>query len=243
MFIAGEYYLPLYFQAVEEASPIRSGVLILPFILSETAMGVMIGVLIHKTGRYLELMWIGMILMTIGFGMFIHLDATSPLSQIVGFQIVAGLGSGMLFEPPLIAIQAHVSQQDVATATATHGFILALATSISVVVGGVIFQNGMLHSGPALRSAGLNMDVVQDFAGDDAAANVMAISTISDTAQKLVVKEAFASSLRNMWILYTCVSFLGVVASAFVKRRVLSKEHVETRTGLVIEKPPAAVGG
>ncbi|KAI4168461.1 MAG: hypothetical protein LQ346_009047 [Caloplaca aetnensis] len=243
VFIAGEYYLPLYFQAVEEASPIRSGVLILPFILSETAMGVMIGVLIHKTGRYLELMWIGMILMTIGFGMFIHLDATSPLSQIVGFQIVAGLGSGMLFEPPLIAIQAHVSQQDVATATATHGFILALATSISVVVGGVIFQNGMLHSGPALRSAGLNMDVVQDFAGDDAAANVMAISTISDTAQKLVVKEAFASSLRNMWILYTCVSFLGVVASAFVKRRVLSKEHVETRTGLVIEKPPAAVGG
>ena len=63
-------------------------------------MGVIVGVLIHKTGRYLELMWIGMLLMTVGFGLFIHLDATSPLIQIVGFQLVAGLGSGMLFEPP-----------------------------------------------------------------------------------------------------------------------------------------------
>ncbi|KAL8922158.1 MAG: hypothetical protein Q9208_005353 [Pyrenodesmia sp. 3 TL-2023] len=241
VFIAGEYYLPLYFQAVEEASPIRSGVLILPFILSETAMGVAVGVLIHKTGRYLELMWIGMVLMTIGFGMFIHLDSTSPLIQIVGFQLVAGLGSGMLFEPPLIALQAHVSQQDTATATATHGFILALATSISLVVGGVVFQNGMLRSGSALRSAGLSTENIQHFSGDDAAANVMVISTLPDTTQKLAVKDAFASSLRNMRILYTCMSFLGLAASAFVKRRELSKEHVETRTGLVIEKAPVAV--
>ncbi|KAI4219127.1 MAG: hypothetical protein L6R36_008544 [Xanthoria steineri] len=238
VFIAGEYYLPLYFQAVEEASPIRSGVLILPFILSETVMGVMVGFLIHRTGRYLELMWIGTVLMTVGFGLFIHLNATSSLVEIVVSQIVAGIGSGLLFEPPLIAIQAHVAQDDTATATATFGFTMNMAMSISIVVGGVIFQNSMQDSASMLSVAGLSTEIVHKFAGDDAAANVMVISTIADAGQKNAIKGAYTSSLRNMWILYTCVSFLGIVASIFVQRRELSKEHVETRTGLIKKDDP-----
>ncbi|KAL8800250.1 MAG: hypothetical protein Q9182_005306 [Xanthomendoza sp. 2 TL-2023] len=232
VYIAAEYYLPLYFQAVGQASPIRSGVLTLPFLLSQTVMGMASGFLIHRTGRYLELIWVGMLLMTIGFGLFIHLDAVSSIGEIITFQIVAGLGSGLLFEPPLIAIQAHVSQDDTATATATFGFTLNLATSISVVVGGVIFQNGMHNQNTILHAAGLPNDIVQQFVGGDAAANVMVIGTVSNTAHKFAIEEAFASSLRDMWILYTCVGFVGVVASAFVEKRELSKDHVETKTGI-----------
>lgn len=224
--------MPLYFQSVRQASPIRSGVLMLPYMLSQTVMGVMAGVLIHKTGRYLELMWIGMALMTIGFGLFIHLDVVSPLSEVVGFQFVAGLGSGLVFEPPLIAIQAFVSQRDTAAATATCGFVLGLATSISVVVGGVLFQNGMQLQEPKLRAAGLSATITDQFSGRDAAANVMLIGNITETSSKLAVKGAYAWSLRNMWILYTCVSFLGLIATAFIEKRELSKEHVETKTGI-----------
>ncbi|KAL8754227.1 MAG: hypothetical protein Q9199_004495 [Rusavskia elegans] len=238
VFIAGEYYMPLYFQAVGEASPIRSGVLILPFILSETVMGIMVGLLIHRTGRYLELMWIGTLLMTVGFGLFIHLNVTSSLVEIVASQIVAGIGSGLLFEPPLIAIQAHVAQDDTATATATYGFTMNMAMSISIVVGGVIFQNSMQNRGSTLSAAGLSTEIVHKFAGDDAAANVMAISTVTDAAQKFAIKEAYAGSLRNMWILYTCVAFLGIVASIFLEKRELSKEHVETKTGLIRKGDP-----
>lgn len=241
MFIGGEYYLPLYFQSVNEASPVRSGVLILPFILSETAMGIVTGIVIHRTGRYLELMWVGMSLMAIGFGLFIHLDATSPLSQIVGFQIVGGLGSGLMFLPPLIAIQAHVSQEDTATATATLGFVRILGSSISVVTGGVLFQNGMQVRAPSLRAAGLSADIVKQFSGSDAAANVIRIGMLDDYSQKLAVKEAFAWSLRNSWILYTCMAFIGLVATAFVGKRELSREHVETKTGIQERKTEEAV--
>ncbi|KAL8933684.1 MAG: hypothetical protein Q9211_005645, partial [Gyalolechia sp. 1 TL-2023] len=238
VFIAGEYYMPLYFQAVGEASPIRSGVLTLPYILPQTVMGVFVGVVIHKSGRYLEVMWIGMVLMTVGFGLFIHLDAVSPLAQIVGFQVVAGLGSGLLFEPPLIALQAHTSQQNIASATATYGFTLNLATSASVVVGGALFQNGMQHRSSALQHAGLSAELIHRFSGGDAAANVLSIGTIPDPAQKFAVKEAFAWSLRNIWILYTCTSFLGLVASAFVDKRELSKDHEETVTGIKSAEAP-----
>lgn len=236
VFIAGEYYMPLYFQSILSASPIRSGVLTLPFILPETIMGILVGVSIHKTGRYLSPLYAGTLLMTIGFGLFIHLNATSSLVEIVLVQIIAGLGSGMLFEPPLIALQAHTLQKDVATATATFGFTLNLAMSISVVVGGAVFQNSMRQRRSSLLASNLPTPLVEKFAGSDAAANVVSISTISDRGQKAAVKEAFAWSLRNMWILYTCISFLGLVASVFVEKRELSREHVETVTGIRSEK-------
>lgn len=199
-------------------------------------MGITCGVIIHRTGKYLEVQWVGSALLTLGFGMLINLNATSPLSQIVGFQILAGLGSGLLFEPPLIALQAHVSQDDTATATATLSFIRNLGMSMSIVIGGVIFQNGMHIQSKNILSAGVPVDVANHFSNGDAAANVDKISTIADFAQKIAVKEAYAWSLRNLWILYTCISFVGLVATAFVAKRKLSKEHVETRTGLQKEE-------
>ena len=235
MHVGGEYYLPLYFQSVKQASPIRSGALILPLILSQTVTGIASGILIHRTGRYVEIMWIGSAVLTIGFGMLVHLNATSPLGQIIGFQIIGGLGSGVLFGAPLIALQAHVSQDDTATATATYSFLRNLGSSMSVVLGGVVFQNGMHLQAAHMRDAGVSAGVVQLLSEGDGGANVQVIGTIVDLAQKLAIKEAFAWSLRNLWILYTCIAFVGFIATVFVGEKSLSKEHVETKTGLKAE--------
>jgi MFS family permease len=234
VFIAGEYYLPLYFQSVHEASPLHSGVLILPITVGEAVMGITAGVLIHRTGHYLELIYIGATMLTLGNGLYILFSATSSISMILSFQIITGIGAGLLFEAPLLALQALVSQNDTATATATLGFVRNLATSLSIVIGGVIFQNSMDLQILSLASPPINLpsNITNALAGGAAAANVMVVSTIVDPLQKIAVKEAFAWSLRNMWILYTCIAALGVLASAFIQRQVLSKEHVETRTGI-----------
>lgn len=237
VFIAGEYYLPLYFQSVRQASPLRSGLLILPITVTEALSGITTGIIIHQTGRYRELIWIGITLLTIGTGLYIHLGATSSIAMIVGFELVAGIGAGFLFEPPLIALQALVAQDDVATATATLGFVRNLATSMSIVIGGVIFQNGMDNQISELRSAGVPASVTDSLSGGDAAASVMIIKTIADPRQQFAVKQAFAWSLRNMWILYTSISAVGVVASLFIAKQVLSKVHVETKTGIKEEQP------
>jgi len=176
------------------------------------------------------------ILLTIGNGLYIHLNTKSSIAEIVSFETVAGIGAGLLFEPPLIALQALVSQEDTATATATLGFIRSIAASFSVVIGGVVFQNGMQSRAQSLRAAGLSADVTEKLSGGDAAANVFLIKTVSDLHQKLVIKEAFAWSMRNMWILYTCVSACGIVAGAFIAKRALSKDHVETKTGIPEQK-------
>lgn len=232
VFIAGEYYLPLYFQSVKEAKPIQSGLYILPLTVTEALAGLVTGFLIHRTGRYVEFMWIGMAFLTLGNGLFIYLGAQSSLGLVIGFEIINGIGAGLVFQPPLLAIQALAAQDDVASATATLGFVRDLSISTSIVVGGVVLQNSMDLRTPLLKAAGLPASIVAEFTGKDAVANVNRILTISDPAQRLVVKEAFAWSMRNMWILMTGVSACGVVAAIFVGKASLSKEHTETRTGI-----------
>ncbi|KAJ5755611.1 Efflux pump dotC [Penicillium manginii] len=238
VFIAGEYYIPLYLQSVKEASPMRSGVLTLPVVLAEAFSGMITGAIIHRTGRYLELVWIGLALMTIGTGLYISLDVDSSLGEIVGFQFLSGFGAGFLFQTPIIAIQAMVTQDETASATATLGFIRNMATATSIVIGGVVFQNSMGQRKSSLLATGMSESLAEQMTGDSAAASVEIIKTIENAAQLLAVKEAFAWSMRNMWILYTCMSGVGVFCSIFILKTHLNKEHVETVTGLDREKKP-----
>ena len=219
----------------------HSGLLLLPITVTTALAGITAGVIIHRTGRYCELIWAGMTLLTVGLGLFVHLSATSPLGEIIAFEIFTGIGAGLLFQPPLMALQAVTEQDDVATATATLSFVRSLATSMSVVIGSVVFQNGMDLQVPALSAAGLPANIIQALSGGAAAANVMLIGTLMNPTQKMAVKQAFSLSMRNIWILGTSISACGVIASTFITRQVLSEEHVETKTGIK-KKQPVAIG-
>ncbi len=170
--------------------------------------------------------------MTLGTGLYINFRTDTSVARIVGFQIIASIGTALLFQAPIIAIQNTVSQADTATATATFGFIRNLATSLSIMLGGVVFQNSMDARQTSLAAAGLSESVLEALSGDQAAANVEIIKSIQDAAQRQVVQDAFAWSLKNMFIIYTCVAAVAIVASAFIKQRHLSTEHTETKTGI-----------
>ena len=233
-YTASEYYLPLYFQSALEASPLKSGVLILPLNVTTAIAGILSGVFTNRTGRYLEPIRIGVLIMVLSNGLYMLFSASTSIARIVGFQIIAGIGQGLISEAPLIAVQALASQDDTATTTSTFGFTRSLSAALSVVIGGVIFQNSMDLKAASLSLPPVNLpkNVTDVLAGGRAAANVMIIGRIGDMRQRIAVKEAFVWSLRNMWIFTTCVAAIAVVASCFVRKNVLSKEHVETKTGL-----------
>ncbi|KAA6415833.1 MAG: major facilitator superfamily transporter [Lasallia pustulata] len=195
-FIAGSYFLPLYFQAVLGASPILSGVYLFPFVISLSLSSAAVGIFIRKTGQYLPPIYFGLFFMTLGFGLYIDLPAHPSWARIILYQIIAGLGVGPNFQSPLIALQSLVQPKDIATATATFGFTRNLASSISVVLGGVIFQNGMRKRRGALE-AGLPATVAAQLSGGEAGANTGVVKTLP-AAEKAVAAEAFADALRVM---------------------------------------------
>lgn len=227
-----EYYLPLYFQSVKGASPLQSGLLMLPMIITCAAGDILTGVFIHRVGRYRELIWAGTIFLTLGSGLYIMFGTASTLGEIIGFEIVFGIGFSLLLATPNTALQNSVSQADTATASATLAFLRSLATSLSTVLGGVAFQNGMSARRPALAASGLAAADLEALSGYGAAANVGLAASLADPAQRRAVQEAFAGSIRGMFVMYTGVAAVGMLASALVKQRRMGREHTETKTGL-----------
>lgn len=229
-FIAANYYLPLYFQSVLGATPLQSGIYLLPFALTIAVASTTTGILTRRTGRYLEPIRLGMALLAAGFGLFIALGPRASWAQIIAFQIIAGLGAGANIQTPLIALQTLTAARDNATATSTFGFIRGLAFSISVVIGGVVFQNGMEAQHGRLAVL-LGADVAGRLSGGNAGANVAVIATLPPALRE-IARGAFAHALRRMWIMYTCTAAVGFLASWFIGRQELSTVHEEVKTGL-----------
>ncbi len=84
-----------------------------------------------------------MTVMTLGFGLFIDLEPTANWTKIILFQIVAGIGVGPNFQSPLISPAERRRSARYCLRDRHLRLRCQLATSISVVIGGVVFQNGM----------------------------------------------------------------------------------------------------
>ncbi|KAG9234979.1 major facilitator superfamily domain-containing protein [Amylocarpus encephaloides] len=234
IYMSLEYYLPLFFQSARSLSPLHSGLLLAPLNTVSALSDIAMGLLIHRTGYYLPLIRIGTLLMLLGAGLFILFSPTTSLSIIVIIQIIFALGSGTLFQAPLIGLQAMVSQDDTATATSTFAFSRNIATCLAVVIGGVIFSNSMDIKVRTLSVAPISLgaDATALLANGKAAANVMVFDSIADVGQRVAIREAYAWSVRNIWFFITGVASVAVGASWCIRKAELGKEHTETKTGL-----------
>ena len=105
-----------------------------------------------------------------------------------------------------------------------------LATSVSVVIGGVVFQNQMQKQYPRLL-AELGPDTANLLTGGNAGASVGLVAKIPGHAGE-VARAAYWTSLRTMYIMYAAFAGFGLCISLFITSRKLSKQHEETRTGL-----------
>jgi hypothetical protein len=195
----------------------------------QAVTGFMAGFIIRRTGRYLPLIYLGMALTTLAFSLFTLLSDKSTIPAIIGLELLGGLGVGLVFQPPLIALQSFVHQDDVATATAFFGFIRSFSTSVSVVIGGVVFQNEMQSRQDMLQRL-LPGKVAKDFSGQSAAANVALIQSLNQ-GEAQIVKAAYSQSLSRMWILYACFAVTGLLMSFGIQNQTLRTELVDETSG------------
>ncbi|KAJ4018642.1 hypothetical protein NW752_005769 [Fusarium irregulare] len=230
VFMGVAYYFPLYFQAVLLASPLQSGIYLLPFILSISISAAITGAYIQFSGKYLLVSRIGLVIMTLGMGLMINLDMHLNWVKLATFQLLTGIGVGMNFEGPLLSVQAVVPHEDVAAATTSMGFTRTIATAISVVIGGVLFQNEMKAGNQVLVDK-LGPELAKLFDGASASASVDLVKTLPAESQ-LTVRATFFHALDKMWIMYTVLSSGGLLLSLFMRAQHLSKERKDAHLGI-----------
>ena len=230
VFIAGSYYLPLYFQTVLLATPILSGVYVLPMVLSLSVLSAVTGITIKKTGRYRELIVGGLFFLTLGYGLPIDLKPYADWPRIVLYQLIGGIGAGPIFQAPLVALQANIHPADVAAATATFGFLRQTSAAMSVVLGTVIYQNVLGQQMPhvsAVIGPQNTAAIAHSFSGSQAPL----IRSLPKSHQSAILP-AFNFTLSRMWIFYTAIAAAGLIISLFIRPVVLNKTHTVVKTGL-----------
>ncbi|KAI2626422.1 MFS general substrate transporter [Hypoxylon sp. NC1633] len=215
IFIANLYYLPLYFQTALGASPLLSGVYLLPVAVTLSVASSLTGVYISKTGRYRPPIYFGLVMLTLGTGLYINLQAYASWPRIIIYQIISGIGLGPVFHAPIIAIFSLTKPADIASAAAAFFFYRDTATAMSIVLGGVIFQNRMTSQSGQIAAV-LPSDVAGQIIGGETSGAIDVIPTLPE-AQRQVVVGVYTQSLRT---------------DVLISKQALSREHKIHKTGL-----------
>jgi hypothetical protein len=112
------YYLPIYFQSIDDVSPVESGVRNLAMILPITISIIATGVIMSKTGQAVPIQFVGAILATVGCALFYTFDVDTSSGKWIGYQLIAGFGFGSAWQCTILIVQASAEPQDISSATA-----------------------------------------------------------------------------------------------------------------------------
>jgi len=135
------YYLPLLFQAVKHHSATRSGIDILPFMLAIVIGSGVSGLTVSLFGNYWNFLVFGPWLASVGAGLLYTLHEHSSNGKYIGYQIIFGLGVGMVMQIPVVAIQANVDPEDLPQTTALVSFAQLFGGVLGIGVCGTVFAN------------------------------------------------------------------------------------------------------
>ncbi|KAK8150459.1 hypothetical protein G3M48_001932 [Beauveria asiatica] len=166
MFIAVTY-LPIYFQAIKNASALSSGIMVMPLILGFLIMSIISGMLTNITGYYNPSFFLCTVLASIGAGLTSTFGVNTPQSQWIGYQALLGFGIGFGLQQPIVCAQHVLSEPDVPFGVALINMMQMLGGAIFVAVAQNIFLNhlaeGVGNALPGYDTSGVLKGGLTDF--------------------------------------------------------------------------------
>ena len=217
-------YLVFWFQSVEVRTPLGSAFAILPIVIVSSFCAAIAPIIVSKFGRLKYIVSFGWLIAAIGTGLVSTLTAQSSSAQQDGFQVVEGIGMGILFTTLQLACQASQSQENVGMAVAIFTFIRSFGGTFGVAICGVIFEN-VFNQIISRRSVSIPSDYL--ISGSEAAQFVPMLPSIPSSVQ-YVFRYIYADSLRLVWWVMASAMALGFLVSLLARDISLKGKKVES---------------
>ncbi|TCD68656.1 hypothetical protein EIP91_010177 [Steccherinum ochraceum] len=206
------YYLPVYYRACKDASPIGSGVDLLGLSFSTAPVSIITGVSIAVTKRYRPQIWMSWCLTLIGLGLISTIDENTSRAKSIGFQILAGTGIGIMYSAAYFPVLAPLPVTQNAYALSGYVFIRTLFQVWGVTIGGAILQNELQNNLPqSILSSPLLLP------GESVAYTIIPLIPSLPQPEKDAVRHAFAQSLIVLWRVLIAISGVGLLISSLMK--------------------------
>ncbi|MCJ1397721.1 hypothetical protein MMC11_000917 [Xylographa trunciseda] len=164
----------------------------------------------------------------IGIGLFKLLNANSSMVAWVLFQIVAGLGSGMVLNTLLPAFQAPLPESDQAAATAAWAFIRNFGSIWGVAIPGAIFNSRCNALAYRITNPGAQAALATGQAYEHATAAFVG-SFAGDVQQQIV--GVYVDSLKTVWQVAIALSGLAFLL-VFLEKEVPMRTELDKEYGL-----------
>lgn len=135
------YYLPVWFQAIKDASAVESGLMTLATIISLVLGSVLSGAVTTRIGYYTPAMITAPILMSVGAGLITTFVPDTDRGKWIGYQVLYGFGLGCGMQAPSLAAQAVLKKEDISIGISLMFFSQQLGGAIFVAIGQNIFAS------------------------------------------------------------------------------------------------------
>ncbi|KAI4938681.1 hypothetical protein J4E86_011221 [Alternaria arbusti] len=135
------FYLPIYFQSVLRYSPLVSGALILPVVITTSFASIASGQYMNRVASYMHCILAGFALWTLGSGLTLLFDRDTGLAVLIVVLIIEGAGIGLTLQPTLVGMYANSRNEDRAVTTGLRNFIRTIGGAFGLVISGVILSN------------------------------------------------------------------------------------------------------
>ena len=204
------YYLPIWFQAIDDVSAVASGIHLLPLLLSLVLGSMFAGLGITKVGYYTPFLLIGTAITAVGAGLLTTFNIDTTEGQWIGYQMVYGFGFGASSQVPNMAAQTVLKRDEVPIGATLMFFGLQLAGAIFTSVGENVLDNQLVNSFKEILS--INPTDISN-------AGVTNVLKLVPPRLQPQARVAYNDSVRQVFrvgLIVACISILGAAAMEWV---------------------------
>ncbi|KAJ5158481.1 Major facilitator superfamily domain general substrate transporter [Penicillium coprophilum] len=142
------YYIPIYYQAGRHHSATKSGVDLLPLMLSVVISIVVSGQLVGRYGRYWPYLIGGPVVGAVGAGLMYTVTALPSNAAVIGYQILVGICIGTTLQNILFAMQAEFDDTPklISQATGMVNFCQFLGGTIGLAIAETTFSSELVRN-------------------------------------------------------------------------------------------------
>ena len=158
-FFGAIIYIPTFAQQVLGYNATNSGILLLPMILALTVGSIVIGQIVHKTGRYKVFAIAGLLVASLGVFTLSTLTGDSSYFDLAWRMGLTGVGLGMAMPIFNLAAQNAVGPKDLGVASSSVQLFRSIGGTVGLAVLGGVMNNVLtqkltnIHDEPFVKLA------------------------------------------------------------------------------------------
>lgn len=223
-------YTPVYAQGVLGVSATESGLILIPMNVSLFIVGMVVGNLITRTGRYKSFAVAGVVLVGVASMLMLRLGVDSSPLELTAYTTLFGVGTGMSFQIYTLVVQNAVQRRDLGPATSSLQFFRNIANTLGTAVAGTLMTTHLVAGIESNMTPEARAAIPPGGVDPNAVLSPGALLYLPESVGK-VLKLALAEAMHNVYLLLPWLAVVMLVATLAIRAIPLRDTHTPSEAG------------